>query len=195
MLGPPELMKMAAVDRWTLLDRALDSVSRVGCYLEFGVFKGKTARRILRKMPADRLLFLFDSFCGLPERWTWGDQPGQMIERGAFNLGGKAPNLQDERCRYVVGDFADTVEPWIQEWPDVDISFIHIDCDLYTSARDCLLSLVYHGMIRPGCIIMFDEIQGFARWKEGEWKALVETGLEYTWLGRSTKFRAALRVI
>ena len=79
----------------------------------------------------------------------------------------------------VVGWFNDTLENWIES-NNNSVSFLHIDCDLYSSASYVLKTL--NEKIKVGTIIVFDELLNFESnvgidyefWENGEWKALNE---------------------
>jgi predicted O-methyltransferase YrrM len=185
---PPGLELFEPMNRWTLLALAINSARNSGDFAEFGVFQGKSAKHILRWMPADRKLYLFDSFYGLPEHWHWDGAKG--MRAGHFNMHGKAPDLGDKRVEIVKGLFEDTVAEWAEG--KQPLAFIHIDSDLYSSCKTVLTGIKH--LIVPGTIIQFDEIQGYRTWEQDEYKAWMEAGFDFEWLGRSAKFRAALKV-
>ena len=189
MQMPPGLEKFEPINRWTLLRRAVKLAKLSGDFCEFGVAQGKSAKQILHAMPQDRVLYLFDSFEGLPETWHW--DVDKSIPKGHFAC--KPPEL-GPRTKIVQGWFEDTLPVWLRE--ERELAFLHIDSDLYSSAATVLTSLEH--LFRPGLIIQFDEIHGYHTWDQDEWKAWCEcverTGIEYEWLGRSPRFRAALRI-
>jgi predicted O-methyltransferase YrrM len=186
---PPGLEKFKPIDRWLLLRQAIKAAKNPGDYAEFGVYKGKSAKQILTSMPKDRTLWLFDSFLGLPEDWNWEED--KVIEKGHFTTQGEPPRIFDRRVRIVKGWFKDTVAEWAQRRKP--LSFVHIDSDLYSSCKT-VLDAISHLLV-PGTVIQFDEIQGYGNSEHDEYKAWMETGLDFEWLGRSERFRAAVRVI
>jgi O-methyltransferase len=119
-------------------------------YLEFGVYRGASISVWMNanKSPDSRF-FGFDSFTGLPEDWI----PG--FEKGTFDLGGQAPEISDARLRLLVGDFRETLPPFLEAFTSDRNLIIHIDCDLYSSAMYCLAST--SRIVRNGSIIIFDE--------------------------------------
>ena len=121
---------------------ASESVS-FGDWAEFGVWKGSTAEEILKVMPEDKSLYLFDSYKGLARKWG-------ALPAGSFKLT-EPPVFNDPRVVMVNGLFADTVPDSLE---NVNLGFIHIDCDLYESTNDVLYSLP---PLAPGTIILFDE--------------------------------------
>ena len=64
------------------------------------------------------------------------------------------------------------------------ISYLHIDCDLYSSTKD-IFDLLGH-LIAPGTVIVFDEYFNYAGWKDGEYLAFQEfvlcQSLEYQYI-------------
>jgi Methyltransferase domain len=167
-----------------VLDIALAATKSVGHVTEFGVYKGGTIRFIARRLPR-RQVHGFDSFAGLPESWT-GD---------AFNYDarGKAPQVPSN-VELHSGLFADSIPRWLAEHPG-PAAFVHIDSDLYSSAK-CVLDLI-EARIIPGTVIVFDEYFNYPGWKDGEHKAFGElkarAGLACEYLAYS-RFQLALRV-
>jgi|SRR5271166_268905 len=120
-------------------------------YLEFGVYEGTSFKWWLANNhnPSSGF-FGFDTFTGLPE--TWGHLP-----KGTFSTGGRVPQLQDGRCRFVVGLFQDTLYGFLQE-TDLDRRLvIHLDADLYSSTLYVLATLA--PKLKKGDIIIFDELR------------------------------------
>ena len=149
-------------------------------WLEFGVGQGKSARLWLEYLPTDCELLLFDSFEGLPEPWDNGD----FIEPVGYQKCG-IPQFDDSRARIIKGLFCDTLP--VCKFNN-QIGFIHIDCDIYSSAI-CALDFITP-YIRNGTIIIFDELYGYANYKNHEWKALNEwrdrnQWIQIQWLWRS----------
>jgi hypothetical protein len=147
-----------------------------GHVLEFGVFCGDSLRHIAGQV-ADTV-HGFDSFQGLPEDWTWhidgpNDHPKGYLATSARNVHWPA------NARIWPGWFADTVPQWLAEVPG-NIGLIHIDSDLYSSARTILFGL--NERIVPGTVLVFDELYlgwddvkaKYANWQAHEWRALQE---------------------
>jgi len=185
---PPGLEAHEPVARFYLLRRSIQAVTLPGHFCEFGVCKGFTAKFILKEMPVDRELHLFDSFEGLPEAWHISDD--ETLPAGHFKV--SPPVFNDKRAKIHTGWFEETVATWARTVEE-PLAFVHIDSDLYSSCRTVLTGIRH--LLVPGTIIQFDEIQGYQNWKQGEWKAWIETGLRYEWVGRSPKFRASLMVV
>jgi predicted O-methyltransferase YrrM len=145
-----------------LLRHALSLVNGPGFYAEFGVWKGETLTLIANG--AEQVVYGFDSFEGLPEDWY----PSHA--KGMFNLGGALPDLKTERgnVRLIKGWFEDSVPRFAQEVSG-PAAFLHIDCDLYSSAKTVLEAL--GDRIVPGTVIVFDEYLNHPGWQDGEVKA------------------------
>lgn len=169
--GPGEILALPAsetfhdrADRSATFRAALDAVTLPGPWAQFGVFRGHTANAfILPRLPEGELLYLFDSWQGLPEDW----EKGSSVEpRGKYAC--RPPDL-GPRTVNVPGLYCDTVplhsegDPW---------AFVDIDCDLYEGTRDVLLGM--NGRIAEGTVIRFDEVFSYPNWREHEWRALCE---------------------
>lgn len=150
-----------------------------GYNLEFGVAHGATITLIARELFYNTI-WGFDSFEGIPEPWVKGD--GKERPAGKWKQE-KLPKVPDN-VNLIQGWFKDTIRIWKINYPN-PISFIHIDCDLYSSTRTILFEL--NDQIIEDTIIVFDELLDGGRyllWEEGEWKALKEwceeKGREYS---------------
>lgn len=182
-------MTLNLVTRSRLLDHAVKQVTTSGLWLEFGVYKGNDLKQIARQHAGD--VYGFDSFEGLPEDWT------HFQKKGRFSLEGALPSQLPSNAKLVRGWFDQTLPSFLKEH-EGPIAFLHIDSDLYSSAKT-VLELV-HGRLRPGTIIQFDDFVNYPGWKEGEHKAFQEfvlhSSLEYEYIGFASSDQAvALRVI
>lgn len=88
-------------------------------WLEFGVFEGKTINYI-SKFTTDKV-YGFDSFEGLPEKWT------DQFDKGAFKVS-ELPKVNDNVV-LVKGWFDETLPTFIQEQNGKKVSFLHMDAD------------------------------------------------------------------
>lgn len=135
--------------------RARDN--RRGTVVEFGVYKGNSIRRMARLSPGTSFVG-FDSFSGFPEdgRVDW-QQDFSVID---------FPRVP-ANVTLVPGWFDETVQPYFQANP-APLSMIHIDCDLYSSTKTVFDALGECGLLRPGLVVLFDELinyEGFL-WNE-----------------------------
>ncbi len=138
-----------------LFEQRLDA-SRPVVVLEFGVYRGESLRAFAALHGhADSRFFGFDSFEGLPEDWAF------HWKRGAFDQGGHAPLVSDERISFVKGWFNQTLGPFLRacsEWFDPRFQrVVHFDADLYSSTLFVLAQL--WGTGQPYHFV-FDEFTG-----------------------------------
>ena len=145
-----------------------------GLFLEFGVYNGSSIN-ILSKLRPNKIFHGFDTFTGLPEDWDLGNK---KIKAGHFYLE-KMPSVEKNVILHK-GLFEDTIPKWQKQYKE-KISFINIDCDLYSSTKTVLEHL--NSQIVKDTIIRFDDllpspIRPYPKWLEGEWKALSE------WVGK-----------
>lgn len=167
--------------------------SGVAC--EFGVFKGDSLREIKNYRKGE--VYGFDSWQGLPSKWETGATDREH-DKGHFAC--PMPKDLPNKTYLVAGWFKDTIPEWKNKHAD-NVSFLHVDCDLYESTKDVLYGL--NDRICIGTIILFDEIIDIAEdwyknWREGEWKALnewlSEHGREVKPIGRTEHQQVAFRV-
>lgn len=150
------------------LIRHCATTAPTGIACEFGVFQGHSLRQIrnYRKPP----VFGFDSWEGLPAEWDHGATPHP---KGHFAC--DMPGDFATGVHLVPGWFAETIPVWLEANAG-EVKFLHIDSDLYESAREVLFGL--NDRLRPGAVILFDELCSFdgsyPNWRDGEWRALNE---------------------
>jgi hypothetical protein len=145
-----------------VLSKGLDEVqNKDGLYLEFGVFSGQTINHIAERV--DRPVYGFDSFEGLPERWR------DNLGAGHFKVA-ELPQVRSN-VTLVKGWFDQTLPGFLEKHPG-DVSFLHVDCDLYSSTQTIFKFLAPR--IKPGTVIAFDEYFCYPGWREGEFKAFQE---------------------
>jgi len=143
------------VDRISLVVSFLQATLSIrGDVAEFGVFKGHSALaidRFLGEAAAQKQLFLFDSFAGMPDvthaldsYWEKGDL--SVTEAEVRDLFGSNPRIE-----IVPGFFSET----LPKNQDLTFSFCHVDADLYTSIMECIEYILPR--LTPGGIIVFDD--------------------------------------
>jgi len=136
-----------------------------GLVAEFGVHTGRTLEIIAQHFPGIAV-HGFDSFCGLPERWT-----GSQEDVGAFDVGGVPPDIAASNVEFHVGWFADTV-PAFARATSLPFRFAHLDADLYSSTSTVLTALADRFV--DGTVVVFDEYFGYHGWPHHEHKAFTE---------------------
>ena len=142
-------------------------VSPQGLFMDFGVWHGYSIRQIVGAMEKHGIIqtvYGFDSFLGLPE--SWGDLPV-----GSFNAGGHPPDIQDNRITLITGWFNEALPGFLLNHPG-PVSFAHIDCDIYSSAKYVLDQL--KDRIIPGTVLLFDEMINVKDYEIHEFKAFNE---------------------
>lgn len=141
----------------------VDAVAKAnpdGLFLEFGVASGRTTTCIANSHAGT--LYAFDVFEGLPDDWRTGYFKGHFA--------GVPPTLP-ENVSLIKGLFSKTL-PEFSKKADKFISFIHVDCDLYSSTKD-IFDTIGHLLV-PGSIIVFDEYMNYPGWKYHEFLAFAE---------------------
>lgn len=166
------------------LDAIAEYIPDWGMNLEFGVFNGTTISCLATARP-ELEFHGFDSFEGLPEDWDMG---GKQVKGDAFDRKGALPEVPDNVKLYK-GWFDDTLPEFLKTHTD-NISYLHVDCDIYSSTVTVLENC--NDRIVPGTIIRFDELACwrlvfneasprskanrvmYSTWADHEWKALNE---------------------
>lgn len=163
-------------NRKELLTRAFKAADVSGGRLicEFGVFKADTLNHLARL--TDHQLYGFDSFQGLPHGQSDHWEKGRFAVAELPKVG---PNVT-----LVNGWFNETVPGFLLEHPE-PVGFMHIDCDLYSSAKT--IFELFEKQLCPGTVIVFDEFFNYPSWQDGEFKALQEflekTGFKVEYIG------------
>jgi len=134
-----------------------------GLVCEFGVYKGETINYIAKKLQCD--VFGFDSFEGLPENWRNG------FEQGIFKINKESFSKYENNIQIIQGLFNQSLPIFLSNHAK-PISFLHIDCDLYSSTKT-IFDLLGDRLL-PGTIIVFDEYFNYPSWKKHEYLAFSE---------------------
>lgn len=169
------------------LSYCLSCAPKEGLVAEFGVFDGASIEMIAA-LTRGRV-FGFDSFRGLSSDWT------PAYPKGSFDRKGELPQVPGN-VTLVPGMFSETLDRFLAENPG-PFSFIHIDCDLYESARDVLSRL--KGRVVPGTVIAFDEYIFWESPGKQEFDAFQEfvssNGLKYEYLAFGEEIKVAVRIL
>ncbi|MCB1052359.1 MAG: hypothetical protein KDC71_17285 [Acidobacteria bacterium] len=118
----------------------------------------------------NQIVYGFDSFGGLPEDWTY------FQKKGRFSLGGTPPEIKLPNIKLIKGLFEDTLPNFFFIYLD-PVSFVHIDSDLYSSAKFVLKNIASKST--KGTIVLFDDFLNYPGWKQGESKAFFEWTKEF----------------
>lgn len=116
--------------------------------LEFGVYTGESIRFLRDSLSEKYSIFGFDTFTGLPEDWV-----GTNLPKGYFSTNGKIPQI--EGITMIQGVFSETLQPFFDAYKHEPCALIHIDCDLYSSAKTIFKYIT--PSVDSGTIIVFDE--------------------------------------
>jgi hypothetical protein len=175
-------------DREALMRASIEWAPANGLVVEFGVFQGESLRYLQHIFDAP--VIGYDSFDGLPEAWE--RSPGHALPAGFFQC--RPPAI--DRAELVVGRFEDTVARDLARRAQ-PIRLAHIDCDLYSSAATVLAAI--RPWLQPGTVLLFDELAAFEtsayqNWRDGEWRALQESGLRCRPLGRTLHTQCAVAI-
>lgn len=139
-------------DRFKLMSDCIENL-QPGICLEFGVFQGTTINFCSSKR-SDMKFYGFDSFEGLPEAWR------EYHSVGNFNMFGRLPKV-NQNVELFKGWFSESL-PKFLETHNEKISFLHIDCDIYSSSKFVLNSLI--DRLQVGTVILFDELYNYPGW-------------------------------
>lgn len=124
--------------------------------LEFGVGSGNSIN-ILAKIFHNKTVYGFDSFEGLPEDWI--KNPGRLdYPKGHFKT--ELPRVR-QNVVLVKGLFQDVLPKWLK-CNSGNVSLLHIDSDLYSSAKYVLFTL--NSRIKKGALLFLMKfIDGIAK--------------------------------
>jgi O-methyltransferase len=122
-----------------------------GDMAELGVYLGGSARVIASACPEKRL-HLFDTFEGLPETEAAERDPHGHLGKGLFagNAVAVCATMRGAKYELHPGLFPETVDRM-----EGRFSFVHVDCDLYSSARAAIDW--FWPRMSPGGIMFFDD--------------------------------------
>lgn len=166
-LGP----YVSPVGHYALLSEMIRIHQPEGIAMEFGVGSGESTRIIAAHMP----VLGFDSFEGLPEDWREG------FPAGSFTQNGVPPDLPNN-VGLRIGRFEDIPAGSLRGTRSVGL--LHVDCDLYSSAK-AALELAFTQIERTppdryhGLIVVFDEYHGYEGSEQDEQRAWLELSAHY----------------
>jgi hypothetical protein len=205
------------IDRPGALDKAFEFIYKSetdGDYFEFGVFQGVSMARAIRsdlawKKKTGRShvgrFVGFDSFEGLPS-FEQGDhldgygvfQPGQFGDTDPQKVRAEIARegMPVDNVVLIPGFFSASLvaDATLRQLSGARVAIAHIDCDLYSSAKECLDFL--DGRLADGAVLLFDDWfcyrgrpdrgvhKAFDEWCAGS--ALhVSDYFTYSWAGRA----------
>lgn len=157
-----------------LFELAVAATDGDGLFLEFGVYNGASINMIARL--TSQTVHGFDTFRGLPDAWVVGEGKSRNVETaGSYSTQGRLPDAP-RNVRFHVGTFDETLPGFSQEFSG-KVSFMNIDCDLYSSTRSVFRHI--GAQIRPGAVLAFDDYFCLPGWRDHEYRAFREFLNEY----------------
>lgn len=138
-----------------------------GHVVECGVYKGISLIRFasFREMleyPYSRKIIGFDAFGKFPTQANSEDAEFVSYFENAGGDGISVAELDDvlrhkkfENYELIKGDVADTLPDYVSEHPELRISLLHIDVDVYKPTMDILSNL--YDRVSTGGLIVFDD--------------------------------------
>ena len=174
-------------NKFGMFDALLPTARADGLWLEFGVYRGESLNYIASKTAST--VYGFDSFEGLPEFWRDGFDAGHFAITALPVVSG---NVQ-----LIKGWFDKTLPIFLESRKNEMVSFLHIDCDLYSSTK--IVFGLLGSRIGEGTLIVFDEYFNYPGWTDGELKAFQEfisgSDYSYEYIGYvSTHEQVAVRI-
>ncbi len=173
-MNPEELNAEKVVENLALAVQYVYEGDVAGDVAEFGTCGGVTAQALAAAMKCHgrhdwapkRTLHLFDSFSGLPQAGEV-DQSSPHVQKGWWKAGScscpiGAAALKVAVCQYLPHDQVQIHAGWFKDTlpklpKEQRFSLLHIDCDLYQSAKDVLDYVFGNAMISPGAMLVFDD--------------------------------------
>src|SRR3990167_1424317 len=168
-----------------------DFIPNGGNLIEFGVYVGRTMEILVKT--AEQLnkpfkeIWGFDSWKGLPE-----DDPNVVRcpewQKGVFNvvkdknLSGpeeaisNVKKLFNRKINLISGFFEQSLTEELGQKLTDTASYIHVDCDIYLSAYQCLDWIFKHKICKQNCLIRFDDWHYWLEKKGGEplaWEQII----------------------
>lgn len=174
---------------WILRNQVNQQLVSSGLILEFGVATGRTLNHIGRIF-SNKTVHGFDSFEGLPENWT-SRMPAGFFARSSL------PSVR-KNCKLHVGWFDNTLPKFLSTNEKLPIALLHVDSDLYSSAKT-ILTLLNSQLVKD-TVIIFDEYINYPGWELDEFRAWQEfvndNNITYEYIGRvSSHQKVAVRIV
>ena len=149
-------------------------------WLEFGVGSG-TSINYISQFANGGVVYGFDSFQGLPEKWIDG------YEAGSFTRHGSSPPV-NPNVELVIDVYSNSLVPFLQS-QNKKISFVHIDCVVYSSTKFVLETVAPY--LDDNCIIVFGSLVNYPGYESeiqcGQllafYEFINEQKFQYEWIG------------
>jgi len=178
MILPPGYDTVIATEK--VYETTFDTIFRYfytnymnGKIMEFGTYKGYSARKIANKMKEYNTFndfYMFDSFIGLPEITSDIDRECYQVKmhddwkKGTFSKAKNYENILEKDISNLIGKDNTHIVKGFYDMTLKKMKFekssailINIDCDLYSSIVIVLNKLLKDEVFQDGCIILFDD--------------------------------------
>jgi|GEM_PF-1400748 hypothetical protein len=148
--------------------------------LEFGVAHGYATNWWMQKLnrSADVEWHGFDRFTGLPANW-------RSLEKGHFDAGGHAPDLNDERVIFYKGNIEDTLPKFVFERKANQLLLLFFDFDLFEPTEFAWNYMKTH--LQVGDFLYFDEAFDEDERKILDEYVLADQSLTFKYVGSSVQ--------
>lgn len=141
-----------------ILETARGCLNCVGDFVELGCYKGDTSLLLAEILKdTDKLLYIYDSFEGLPEK----GKEDESVAGESFKGGELYVTKREVKERFLRANLPVPVikKAWFNELTDADlpekIAFAFLDGDFYESIKDSL-KLIEGKMAEGGIIVVHD---------------------------------------
>jgi len=176
----------------SMLDYELLLCNGDGLYLEFGVNQAVHTNYIANKIKP-KIIHGFDSFSGFPEYYN-STPSFNAASKKSHDINGILPKVKTN-VNLHMGWFDTSIPEFVKEYNE-KITYLNIDCDLYSSTKtvfDCI-----GDRIQKGTIIHFDEFLNFPDWRNHEFKVwnefVDEKNIEFDYLAIGNRGEVAIKV-
>ncbi len=137
-------------------------------FLEFGVASGTSLNMFFDLYKQYNIndvdFYGFDSWEGLPCENNDKNNPGYWVE-GAYKTtlnNNLIEKFNNNNIQLINGWFSDTLnDSFFEKIKEKKIGILHIDCDIYTSAIQCLEFILKNNLLKSGSIIIYDDWGGY----------------------------------
>lgn len=140
-----------------------------GHIVECGVFKGTSLIRFATfrdalESPFSRKIIGFDAFGKFPRQTNEGEEDTEFIDdfESSAGIGISVEELSKsfkhksfENYELVKGDVLETIPQYLEKHPELKISLLHIDVDVYKPTK-CILENLFDRVVTGG-LIVFDD--------------------------------------
>ncbi len=181
-----EIERSSEYENGFYLTASIERVSKFACHLdlfrrssgiageivECGVFKGASLSRFVKlrallENPSSRRIVAFDTFDAMPEPGEEDREKLAAFQSVAGQRGLGRETLLDLLSQHrletnlelVAGDIRETVPAYCRRHPELRISLLNVDVDLYEPTLVCLEQL--YPRVAPGGIVLLDDYGAF----------------------------------